>query len=377
MAPESGPADAPLPRSGHAAPPPLPGVWGRLLEPFYRAAINRRNRNFDAGESVTRFDVPVISIGNLSVGGTGKSPMVAHVVGALLRAGLRPCIAMRGYGRRRHGDREHAPDETDAYRRTFPDLPIVAQPDRSAGIRARLNSDPAATRPNCIVLDDGFQHRRIARDLDIVLIDASRSPFNDRLLPAGWQREPAESLRRASLVVLTHAELADAAALLELDRRITAIRGGRPVEAVARHTWTGLWLRGQPIREGDGERLVPLDWLLGKRVVASCAIGNPEGFLHSLRTTLGADSSNRGELIDTLILRDHHPYDPRTVRALAHLAQRSRADAIVITDKDWSKLRRVPSAEFHGIPIARPHLALAFDRGGGALDRAVLGACAR
>ncbi|MFN7022482.1 MAG: tetraacyldisaccharide 4'-kinase, partial [Phycisphaerales bacterium] len=110
-------------------------LLGRPLEPIYRAIIRRRNRSFDAGRGVTRFGVPVVSVGNLSVGGTGKSPMVTHIVASLLRAGLRPCIAMRGYSKSRgQTSRHHAPDETDAYLRTFPQVPVIARPDRAAGI---------------------------------------------------------------------------------------------------------------------------------------------------------------------------------------------------------------------------------------------------
>lgn len=364
-------ADDPRPRA------PVPTWLGRLFEPAYRLAITRRNRAFDRGRGVTRLDVPVISVGNLSVGGTGKTPMVAHIVSTLLHesrtggAPIRPCIAMRGYTPSRARSRRARapePDETDAYRRMFPDVPIVARPDRLAGLRRLFAATDPADRPTCVVLDDGFQHRQIARDLDIVLIDASRPPIGDRLLPAGWLREPPESLARAGLVVLTHAELVDPERVAAIDAGLRSA-AGRGIDALARHVWTGL-------RTGDGqdEPLLPLDWLLGKRVAAACAIGNPRGFTHSLRTTVGADGDSPGHIVGTMILPDHDPYGPEVVSALSRLADEGDAEAIVVTDKDWSKLRRLPADRFGRRPVVRPVLAMVFDRGQAEADARVLAA---
>lgn len=332
-----------------ASPLPILGPW---LAPFYRIAINRINRRFDAGRNVHRFPVPVISIGNLSVGGTGKTPMVMHVVGTLLERARHPCIAMRGYAK----GKSATSDEHDSSARTFPGLPIVAQPDRTAGLRARLAENPHAF--DAIVLDDGFQHRRIARDLDIVLIDAApdRSPFTDRLLPAGYLREPVESLTRAHAVVLTHAELADEYHLARLSTHIQAITGREPT-AITRHAWLGLLHNDQPLG---------LDHLIGKRVVGCCAIGHPEGFFRSLRRTVGDNG-----LVEALTLPDHDPFAPTTIHRLADLARQTHADAIVITDKDYSKLRHLPASTFP-CPVIRPQLALAFDSGREALDSLVL-----
>lgn len=370
-------------------PGPLPAWLGRVLEPVYAAGIGWRNQRFDRGAGVVRLGVPVISVGNLSVGGTGKTPMVGHIVGLLLRRGVEPCIAMRGYVPRAGvkpraaagmavGRMPREPDETDVYRRMFPGVAIVAQKDRAAGIGRWLESRGAgernpgegrpSDRPACVVLDDGFQHRRIARDLDIVLIDASRPPMDDRLLPAGWLREPVASLARADMVVATHAEIADAGVIAEIDSAVRR-NSGRPLGAVTRHVWTGLVTGGGAT--GGEERVLPLDWLLGRRVAASCAIGNPAGFLHSLRRTLAADSTRAGELCGTLILPDHDPYDDAVVRALAGLARECSADAIVVTDKDWSKLRAVPE-EAWPAPVVRPVLAMVFDRGGVELEERVL-----
>lgn len=344
-------ADEPARRSG-----PVPGPLGALAARVYGVAIARRNRAFDSGRGVETLPLPVISVGNLSVGGTGKTPMVAHLCRVLLEHGARPCIAMRGYSPKLRRRGETGSDEADVYRREFGEtVDIVAQPDRADGIRAVLAS--RKPEPTVVILDDGFQHRRIRRDLDIVLIDASRDPFRDRLLPAGWLREPVDSLRRASCVVLTHAELSTPEELTSLRRRIGAAHGRQPI-ASTRHLWTALL-------DADGGTL-PLDWLLGKRIVGVSAIGNPRGFIDALRATLG--QTPPAELIT---LPDHDPYSPATVRRISDAAARCGAGAIVITDKDWSKLRRLPPSTWP-CPIIRPVLALAFIDGREQLERAVL-----
>lgn len=334
----------------HHRRPPVPPPFGTVLSRLYALAIGRINRKFDRGQGVVRFDRPVISVGNLSVGGTGKTPMVAYLVEALLAAGRRPCIAMRGYAGA-HGDS----DEASVYRRRFPEVPIVARANRIQGLIERFAEEykTEAVESDCIVLDDGFQHRQIARDLDIVLVDASRDPFRDTLLPAGWLREPVTSLARAGAVVITHAQCARAADITALDRSIASARGGeRGADAVTRHAWGVL-----AVAEGGQEREHPLTWLMGKRVVAVCAIGNPGPFLAEARRAAG------GTLAGEMALRDHDPYSTGTVQKIAALARDQRAQAIVTTDKDWSKLRKTAPAAWP-CPIARARLELIFDRGG-------------
>jgi tetraacyldisaccharide 4'-kinase len=358
------PVADPLPTEPRRA--PIPFV-GRLLEPLYAAAVARRNAAFDAGRNVERFadaagrTIPVISIGNLSVGGTGKTPMVMHVLRLLLEHGHRPCVAMRGYSKSRTG----APDETDAYRRAFPDLPIVAQPDRSAGLRDLLAATPAAHHPDCIILDDGFQHRRIARDLDVVLIDATpgRSIFEDRLLPAGWLREPVASLRRAGAVIFTHSELAPASHLQQMHALVRA-RTPAPI-AATRHAWTGLRQRVS----GDS-RMLPLDTLIGRQIVGCCAIGHPQAFADSL-SHIARGGPGGSDRVSLLIFPDHDPLGPNRVKPLIAMARGLNADYIVVTDKDWSKLRHLPDSTWP-CPILRPELAILFDSGREDFDRLLL-----
>lgn len=340
---------------------PVPAWIGRVLEPIYAAAIARRNRRFDAGRGVVRLDRPVISVGNLSVGGTGKTPMVVHLVRELLAAGRRPCIAMRGYvPRSSRGDRGAAlSDEAEQYKRLLPGVPVVAQPDRAAGLQRLFATDEGRVI-DCVVLDDGFQHRRLARDLDIVLLDASRNPFEDRLLPAGWLREPVASLARAHAIVATHTELAGPQRTESILRSAAAITP-RAALAAARHAWSAL-----TVAQAGVEREEPVGWLAGRRITAVCAIGNPEGFLAGVRAA-GA------QITSSMVLPDHDRYDPETVRAITRTA--TGAAAIVTTEKDWAKLGRLDPATWP-CPVARPVLTLEFDRGGTDLHAAVLAAAA-
>lgn len=338
---------------------PLPAAFGplsRLAARGYAWAVARRNRRWDAGLGVVTIDRPVISVGNLSVGGTGKTPMVAKVCRWLVDAGHTPAIAMRGYGA--HGGLS---DEAEEYRRLFGDsVRVVAQPDRLEGLmRLFAETDGTPDAVDCVVLDDGFQHRRIARGLDIVLIDASRDPFTDACLPAGWLREPASSLARAGAVVLTHAELVDEPEIGRLQTEIGRITGA-PI-AVAEHGWDGL-----DVRDGASDRDEPVGWLAGRRVFAACAIGNPTGFLAGVEKATGVP------LGGSMVLRDHDPYSAGTVRSL--LAQAAGCDAVVVTPKDWAKLSRV-DAERWACPVVRPRLAMGFAAGEAGLRDSVL-ACA-
>ncbi len=314
-----------------AARGPIPGgvlgrILGRVLEPVYAAAIRRRNARFDRGDGVMAVARPVISVGNLSVGGTGKSPMVRWVCEELLRVGIRPAIAMRGY---KSGAGES--DEAAEYRRLLPGVPLAVGAERFERVSAMLLSE-AGRRVGCVVLDDGFQHRRVHRDLDIVLLDATRDPFADRLLPAGWLREPTGSLLRAGAVIVTHTESADAGVVEEMVRKIRGV-SPRAVVAKARHETT-LELpatTGSPpltsAPTGPSERA---------RVVVVCGIGNPGPFV--------AQAEKVADVVRAFVFEDHAAYSGARMGEIAEAAQRERAGAIVTTGKDWSKLERAGAA---------------------------------
>jgi len=366
---DSHPALSPARAGGpdRGGPLPAPLRWlGRVAEPIYSFVITSRNRAFDEGRGVRRVDVPVISVGNLTAGGTGKTPMVLHLVRELLGAGRRPCIAMRGYvpkGGSGGGPEGTAKsDEAQVYRRELPRVPLAVGPERFETISAVLaNSGP----PDCVVLDDGFQHRRLARDLDIVLVDASADVFRQRLIPAGWLREPVESLKRAGAVVITHSELVDPGAQALLERSIERVHGMPPVAVVA-HRWSGV---AQLVGGGDVEHAV--DWLRGKRVLGVCAIGNPRGFAAALKGVIEG-SGGMGSM-RMIALADHDPLAPGTVRKVVESAQQFGAQAIVVTEKDWVKLTHVPPGDWP-CPVVRARLRLVFHRGERELTEMVVGA---
>src|SRR4051812_23350103 len=169
------------------------------IEPIYRGVVNARNARFDRGRSVQRVDRPVISVGNITTGGTGKTPVVRWLADALRARGIQPAILMRGY--------KSAPgqtsDEQELLRSQLPSVVVHANPDRVAGAQEVLRDHPDV---QAFILDDGFQHRRLHRDFDLVLIDAT-NPFGyDRLLPRGLLREPLAGLARAHAILITRAD---------------------------------------------------------------------------------------------------------------------------------------------------------------------------
>jgi len=324
---------------------PLPGLPAALTAPaswLYGLVIGVRNARYDRGSAVMPVSVPVVSVGNLTVGGAGKSPMVTWVIGRLLGAGARPVIGMRGYGAR-PGEMS---DEHLVHCRRQPDVPVVADPDRVGALRSFLRQ---YSEIDCVVLDDGFQHRRLARNLDLVLIDATQDTMHDRLLPRGRLREPLSSLRRADAVIVTRAEALD-------DELATAVRQwhGKPPIAWSRHAWTGLELYHRPNRPQD----TPVSWLDGKRVVTLLGVGNPE----SVRRQVEA----AGAVIAADVpARDHERYDAARLAAVKSVC--NGVDAVVMTSKDWVKVRRLATVESLPVPIVVPRLEIDVFEGEAAL----------
>ena len=360
-------------RSAHTTsrqlPTRLPAWLTSRASRLYGQQVAKRAARFDQGQGVVRLDRPVISVGNLSVGGTGKTPVVQWIVAQLRAAGHDPCIAMRGY-RSRHG----LSDEAQLHRMRFDDLPVVAQPDRVEGL-IELFSTERGEVLNCVVLDDGFQHRRIARDLDLVLIDATRDPFDDALLPQGWLREPVEALKRATHLAITHAQATTPERIEALQVRLQGYLGRR-ADAVLCHHWTGLEITyptgqnnsEQPLAaRADGaadDEMLPTGWLAGKRVVAACAIAQPQQFLSALSRAVGGE-------VPAMVFADHHPYPPASVRTIIGATRDHGAQALVVTPKDWTKLRRVDPSRWP-CPVVRPRLEILFASGEETLTGAVL-----
>ncbi len=309
----------------------MPNATRWLLMPFasaYGVLIRARNRYYDrARGAVRQAPLPVISVGNLTVGGTGKTPMVIEIVRRLRGLGRRPAILTRGY-RARPGQ---VADEVLELREALPDVPVIANPDRLAGAEtARIQHDA-----DCAVLDDGFQHRRLARNLDIVLIDALNPWGGGALLPAGRLREPLSSLRRAHLFVLTRTNQASPAELEQTTATLRQHAGDRPLVHAA--------VEAEALVYRDGRRATPPD-LAGRRVLAVCGIGNPRTFLRLVATLRGSDGPAR-------VFPDHHSFSVTDADALSVAARRAGAEVVVTTRKDWGKL--APLWPDLGVPLAR------------------------
>lgn len=252
----------------------------------------------------------VISVGNLTVGGTGKTPMVIWLAEKLLAQGKRVAVLSRGY-RSANG----TSDEIEMMRERFQDRVAFGVGKNRFVQGQRLE---AQQEVDVFLLDDGFQHLQLARDIDIVLLDASREMGKDRLLPAGRLREPLSALSRANLVVFTRIENAPGAR--EAIQRI----GRFPVFAAETH------LLGFRMFGGDGT-LVPADSIGAGPFFAFCGIGNPEAFVRDLeRWHVPVTGSRR--------FRDHHRYRAEDIALLDRAASRANAKAFLTTEKDAQNL---------------------------------------
>lgn len=294
------------------------------LSPFswaYAAGLRLRS-----GGAEQRVAAPVVSVGNLSVGGNGKTPLAMELARMLLAEGLRPALVSRGYGRQSRGvrvawspgglapDWEQVGDEPALMARRCPRAMVVVGEDRVAAARLALEAAGA----DAIVCDDAFQHRALVRDLDLVAVHAVHGLGNGRLLPRGPLREPPCALARAHGVVFTHApEDAEAPALLR------AL--GLPAELPA------VCLALEPAGLAVGTELLPGAVLPPGPILAASAIAHPEGFRRHLET-LGC------AVVGHVRLPDHHPLGGSTRERLERRARALGAAAIVVTEKDRVKL---------------------------------------
>ncbi len=311
---------------------------------IYGGVIRWRNDRFDRGHGVTRVEPSVISVGNLSMGGTGKTPMVRWVVGQLSEMDLRPAILTRGYGAKPG----QMADEVLEYRDHDPDVPIFVGGDRVDVLRRELPSNPNV---QCVVMDDGFQHRALHRDLDLVLIAQHDSLRTAAMLPMGRLREPLHSLARADAVIITGSRGIDPS----LSSLVETVHGRRPI-AWCSHVWSSL-----TIIDKTGTRDVEIDWLHSRRVVVRLGIGSPETVRSQLRV-LGATVTHERSI------RDHQPFSQAEASFLSEVLD---ADAILMTAKDWVKARDVLDLDRLQVPIVVPRLELRFLDGEEALSQLI------
>jgi tetraacyldisaccharide 4'-kinase len=267
---------------------------------------------YDSGLfSAEKSSVPVVSVGNLSVGGTGKTPVAAWIARAFTERGIKPGIVLRGYGG----------DETLVHQRLNANVPVIVASNRPRGIREAI-----AQGADVVILDDAFQHRRAARDADVVLVDADSWSGTQRLLPAGPWREPLRSARRATLVIITR-KTADKETVEAARRAVANAAPHVPIAMV--HLVPG------ELRSTSTGQTLPLHTLRGADLTAIAAIARPESFFRQL-TELGA-------VVRPHSFPDHHAFTSREARHLA--AQASNSDFVVCTLKDAVKLESIWPAE--------------------------------
>jgi tetraacyldisaccharide 4'-kinase len=294
-----------------------------VLEPFYALVVWIRNKLFDwQVRKPGKLARPVVSVGNITTGGTGKTPMVMHLASLLRQAGFRPAILTRGY-------RAAAETPADEARLLESVAPVFAGSNRLACGTGALQADPSI---DCFLLDDGFQHRQLHRDLDIVLIDGT-NPFGfDHVLPRGLLREPLGGLSRADVIVITRFDQSDEAARSHIQRTLARFNPRAPVLRCS-------------------HALANADRFRGKPVVAFCGIGNPDAFFESLRRA-GA------MLVETRAFADHHPYTAADIGALDH----PDAELLVTTAKDHVRL---PATAKPRLPLEVAGMELRFEPGDG------------
>jgi tetraacyldisaccharide 4'-kinase len=303
-----------------------------ILSGLYGWAVSRRNRQFDEGRMRgERVSVPVISVGNLSVGGTGKTPFVHLVVRELLALGKRAAVVSRGYGRKSHGlvivsdgnrilaSVQEAGDEVLLHAETLP-VPVIADADRVAGARAAIKN----FHVDAIVLDDGFQHRRLARDCDIVLLDKATLE-RPVLLPVGRLREPLSALARADV-------LCGVGGVTRADIPAPYCHQSLCIEARTEPgTMTDVQTRESVLPEQIGTPLVV------------SGIARPERFYTSLAER-GCSAERR------ISFADHYRYRIRDIETLLRLCHQYGCTSIVTTGKDAVKLRDfMPELEKQGV----------------------------
>ncbi len=292
----------------------------KCLSSVYRVIIKARNAAYDRGWlAVMRAPLAVISIGNITAGGTGKTPLVIWLCNHFAAKGLSTAVLSRGY----KGSGDEA-DEPTLIRNNCPQTSVIINKDRCKG------ADEAAQTLSggVLILDDGFQHRRMGRDLDIITIDAT-CPFGyDRMLPAGLLREPLTEIKRARAAVITRCDIVTEEQinfvmwrLIRYNPDMLIVRAG--------HKYNGITML-------DGVKLA-MKAIVGKKCFVFCGIGNPNAFLECLW-------NNNVSFTDYEIFEDHHNYTAADVNYI--LTKAKDCDIILTTEKDFVKLQDVTDPQF-------------------------------
>ena len=329
-------------------------ILSRLLRPIaflYGGVIRRRNGEYTGGKKqAMRMDVPVISVGNITVGGTGKTPLVEALARHLQDRDIKGAVLSRGYRRRSRPPLvvsdgksvcptvEEAGDEPFLLASRLDGVPVLVGKDRACIGKMAVEHFGCGA----LLLDDGFQHRKLARDLDIVVIDASRPWGNGWLLPAGPLREPLSGLRRADLIVLSRVKEAT-----DLSRVRDEVRQRTDCPIVETNHKPCEWV------EPEKQLKHPLAWLRKKKLFAFAGIGNPDAFRRSIEPLCHS-------VVGFFTFRDHHRYADRDLFRIVSAAQRTGAEAIVTTEKDAVRFKRIPATN---MPFVYLRIEIVLEKG--------------
>ncbi len=336
--------------------------WKSLIAAPYHGLIRTRTWLYTQGWFTRRrLPCPVVSVGNLTVGGTGKTPMAMWVAGNLVERGKKVAILSRGYRRKNRqtfvlvsdgrailaGPHE-AGDEPYLMARRCPGVIVAVGADRYKLGRWLLRQTPI----DCFVLDDGFQHLRLDRDVNLLLIDSSDINGLTALLPIGKLREPLGEAKRASAIILTRVDHAAAAARVVELMKAAMGSGFHPITT----RFTPQMLIG--LSESTPR---PLSAVRGKRALIVSGVGNPNQFRRMVET-LGV------QLVAELVFRDHEAYSSSTIREIDRRVEQSQPEVVLTTEKD---LMKMPSSWSPAVPVFAVSLAVEFLDGRHRLEEAL------
>jgi tetraacyldisaccharide 4'-kinase len=342
----------------------------------YSFVVRLRNFLYSKGWlKVHHVDVAVICVGNITVGGTGKTPLVVWLCNLIAQnpklktQNCKCAILTRGYKARAQENRDFK-DEIAILAESCPEAEVIVNPDRVAGAAEAIDKYAAKV----LIMDDGFQHRRLARDLDIAAIDATQPFGYGKMLPDGLLREPVSSLNRAGAVVITRCDQVTEAQLSELEQKLRAIN---PDMIIAKSIHAAVSIKypepsvilAQAGIQKDGEAMDSclrrarsvldtrndnIEQLKGKKIFAFCGIGNPDAFLNTIKN-LGA------ELAGSKIYDDHYHYTDDCLTEISEQAEELGADLILTTQKDWTKVISNPEFQISESKSPLPFAYLAIE----------------
>lgn len=337
-------------------PPLMPLSW------LYRTVIWIRNYCYTSGIfKQKRLPCTVISIGNIVAGGTGKTPAVAAIAKQLRNQGFQVAILLRGYkrhsseeitvvsdGKNRLCSREKSGDEADMLARQLPNIPIIVGKQRYLTGKTALDR----CKSDVLILDDGFQHRQLARDVDILTIDATQPYGTGALLPIGTLREPKTAIQRADIILLTRTDAIDT---VDSKAELKQLAPKTPILESAHQPTSLYWLN-----QTDEHSIMPIENLTGKRLLAVCGIGNPDAFVATLE-------KYNPEAVELLAFPDHHVYTESDLQKIHEQKQQCEAEWVITTQKDEQKLASL----FTELPIVVLAIELVITDREGVLKKAL------